>query len=38
MVEMAAPGAVMFGFSPPSSRGPREEKLNIWWSADTFAP
>ena len=27
MVEMAEPGAMTFGLKPPSSRGPREEKL-----------
>src|SRR3954453_15499016 len=28
VLEIAEPGAAMFGLKPPSSRGPRDEKLN----------
>ena len=38
VVEMAEPGAVMSGLKPPSSRGPREEKLNSALSLRTTDP
>ncbi len=38
MVLMAAPGALIVGVKPPSSRGPREEKGNMLYFALTPEP
>ena len=38
VVEIADLGTVTFGLNPPSSRGPREEKVNIASSFATTLP